>query len=119
MLPKFASACLLILVVMLLCQISAVVLRPKKDAKLRKYWNWFHRWSGFLVLFLAVINIFIGIHITHASSGVRVGYGIILAVELLALVILEALYWIRWKRNRSSRGTAMEENPGYSFGGGV
>ncbi|KAG0581135.1 hypothetical protein KC19_4G227300 [Ceratodon purpureus] len=48
-------------------QVLAVVARPHKEAKVRKYWNWYHWWVGRLALFLAVINIFVGISLNKGE----------------------------------------------------
>lgn len=81
-------------------QVLALGLRPKKDAKVRKYWNWYHHWVGRLALFLAVINIFVGLHMGRAERDFKVGYIAILSIELAAFVILELLLWLRWNRQR-------------------
>ncbi|KAG0578667.1 hypothetical protein M758_4G037300 [Ceratodon purpureus] len=100
-------------------QVLAVVLRPKKDAKVRKYWNWYHHWVGRLALFLAVINIFVGLKMGNAERDFKVGYISILAIELVAFVILEILLWLRWNRQRPSQQTSPPEDQAFQFGGGV
>jgi uncharacterized membrane protein HdeD (DUF308 family) len=80
-------------------QVLAVVLRPKKDAKNRKYWNWYHWWVGRLALFLAVINIFVGLHLGQEEKRLKVSYIVLLAFELVAFAILETIYWLRWNRD--------------------
>lgn len=96
-----------------------MVLRPKKDAKVRKYWNWYHHWVGRLALFLAVINIFVGLKMGNAERDFKVGYISILAIELVAFVILEILLWLRWNRQRPSQQTSPPEDQAFQFGGGV
>jgi len=100
-------------------QVLAVVVRPKKDAKVRKYWNWYHHWVGRLALFLAVFNIFLGLHMSHAEHDFRVAYISILSIELGAFVILEILLWLRWFRRRSSQESSLPEDPAFQFGGNV
>lgn len=99
-------------------QVLAVVLRPKKDAKVRKYWNWYHHWVGRLALFLAVVNIFVGLHMSDAEHGFKVGYISILSIEIGAFVILEFLLWLRWYKKRTSHPAA-QEDPEFQFGGNV
>lgn len=100
----------------MIVQVSAVVLRPGKDANLRKYWNWYHWWVGRLALFLAVINIFVGINLGEDAKKLRVSYIVLLAFELVAFAILETIYWLRWNRepgtgtgNRWNRSTTERE----------
>ncbi|KAG0591667.1 hypothetical protein M758_1G227900 [Ceratodon purpureus] len=80
-------------------QVLAVVLRPKKDANIRKYWNWYHWWVGRLALFLAVINIFVGLNLGKEEKRLKVSYIVLLAFELVAFAILETIYWLRWNRD--------------------
>lgn len=86
-------------------QVIAFFLRPDTDSKIRRYWNWYHHWSGRLVLFLAVVNIFLGIHAADAGTSWKVVYGINLAVLLLATIILEVLLWTRWSRKTVTTAT--------------
>jgi hypothetical protein len=87
------------LLLLAILQVLAVVLRPKKDAHIRKYWNWYHWWVGRLALFLAVINIFVGLNLSDESKKLRVSYIVLLAFELLAFAIFETIYWIKWNRD--------------------
>ncbi|WOL14590.1 cytochrome b561 and DOMON domain-containing protein [Canna indica] len=83
-------------------QILAFFLRPGKDSKHRRYWNWYHHWFGRLALFFAAVNIVIGIRVGGAGNSWKVGYGFNLAVLLVACIILEVLLWTRWsKRNNA------------------
>ncbi|KAJ7515440.1 hypothetical protein O6H91_22G013300 [Diphasiastrum complanatum] len=77
-------------------QMLALVLRPNKEAKLRRYWNWYHHFMGSLAIFLAIVNIYYGLHIANAGDHWRVGYGIVLAIILIVVLILEAVYWYKW-----------------------
>jgi len=79
-------------------QVIAFFLRPDKDSKIRRYWNWYHHSVGRLALFLAVVNIFLGIRVGGAGTSWKVGYGINLGVLLIATVILEIILWTRWSR---------------------
>lgn len=69
--------------------------RPNKDSKARKYWNWYHFTVGRVLIFLAAINIFYGIHLGNAGSGWNVGFGIVLAILFIVSVILEIRMWMR------------------------
>jgi hypothetical protein len=68
-----------------------VAWRPKKHAKIRKYWTWCHTGVGRLALFLAVVNIFLGLTIGKAENDFKVGYIVILAIEFLAFAVLEVV----------------------------
>lgn len=81
-----------------------MLLRPHKDAKFRKYWNWYHHWVGRTALVLAAANIFIGIHVGKPGKSWKVGYGFNLAVLLLTVVILEVI--LRMRQFKKSRGAA-------------
>jgi hypothetical protein len=104
--------------VLAILQVLALGLRPKVDAKVRKYWNWYHHWVGRLALFLAVINIFLGLNMSHAERDFKVGYISILSIELAAFVILELLLWLRWNRQRPSPDPASSQDD-FHFGGNV
>lgn len=84
--------------VVLMWQVLAVVFRPKKDSNTRKYWNWYHWWVGRLALFLACINVFVGLNLSNGERKLRVSYIVLLAFELVAFAILETIYWVRWNR---------------------
>ncbi|XP_024373764.1 cytochrome b561 and DOMON domain-containing protein At3g07570 [Physcomitrium patens] len=98
-------------------QVLAVIARPGKDAKLRKYWNWYHWWVGRLALFLACINIFVGLNLTKnnraGTNPLKTSYIILLVLELVVFAILEALYWFKWNRSRpvNTSGTSLRWNP--------
>lgn len=85
-------------------QILAFFLRPNKDSKYRKYWNWYHHWVGRLVLFLAAVNIVVGINAGRAGNSWKIGYGFNLAILLITIITLEVLVWTKWKNN-SNRST--------------
>lgn len=76
-------------------QVSAFCLRPNKDAKIRKYWNWYHHWVGRLTLFLAAVNIVLGIELGGAGIVWKVGYGVILSVTLVTVTALESRLQIK------------------------
>lgn len=77
-------------------QVLALLFRPDKDAKMRKYWNWGHHWLGRLLIFMAAVNIVYGIHLAEAGKSWKVGYGFVVAILLVSVIALESLLWIRW-----------------------
>ncbi|KAH9568485.1 hypothetical protein CY35_03G079400 [Sphagnum magellanicum] len=105
-----------IFVFVLAClQILAIVLRPKKDAKLRRYWNWYHSWVGRIALLLAAVNILVGIHVAHEKRSVTAGYAVIAALEITACLLLEFLYWIK----RSKKPKVPHHAPAFGYGDDV
>ncbi|KAH9541723.1 hypothetical protein CY35_14G080400 [Sphagnum magellanicum] len=103
-LPKLSShRALGIFLFTLAClQILAVLWRPKKEAKIRRYWNWYHSWVGRLALFLAAINVLVGIHVAHEKRSVTAGYVVIAAIEIIAFLVMESLYWIKQRKDVKS-----------------
>ncbi|KAF8380046.1 hypothetical protein HHK36_027516 [Tetracentron sinense] len=81
--------------VLSILQVIAFFLRPNKDSKIRKYWNWYHHWVGRFALFFGAVNIVLGIHVGGAGDSWKIGYGFLLAINLIAVIVLEALLWIR------------------------
>ncbi|KAJ3694513.1 hypothetical protein LUZ60_009993 [Juncus effusus] len=83
-------------------QVIAFFIRPDKESKIRKYWNWYHHWLGRLALFVAAINIALGLHIGGASNSWKLVYGILLSGLLIFVSVLEILLWTRWSRKTIS-----------------
>ncbi|GER46352.1 cytochrome b561/ferric reductase transmembrane [Striga asiatica] len=78
-------------------QVFAFITRPSTDSKYRSYWNSYHSWSGRLCLFFAAVNIVLGIHVAGAGQAWKIGYGFLLGITLVSVVILEALLRVRKK----------------------
>lgn len=87
-------------------QILAFFLRPKKDAKIRIYWNWYHHWFGRIALFFGALNIVLGIHVGSAGTTWKIGFGFMITLILVAVIILETL---------SCMKTSEKSNPPPSF----
>ncbi|PKU69443.1 cytochrome b561 and DOMON domain-containing protein At3g61750 [Dendrobium catenatum] len=83
------------LLVLGILQILAFFVRPDKDSKIRRYWNWYHHWVGRLLLFFSAINIILGIKVGEAGTPWKVGYGINLTIILLACIFGEIMLWGR------------------------
>lgn len=92
-------------------QILAFFLRPNKDAKIRKFWNWYHHWLGRLALFFGALNIVLGIQIGGAGSDWKIGYGFLLAILIIAVVALEVLAWMRRSAKTPSLDPSFQMNP--------
>ncbi|KAF1863640.1 hypothetical protein Lal_00030709 [Lupinus albus] len=85
-----------IIILVLAClQMMAILARPKKESKARKYWNLYHHNIGRVLIILAIANIFYGIHLGREGSGWKVGYGIVLAILLFIAIIFETRLWSR------------------------
>ncbi|KAL3649238.1 hypothetical protein CASFOL_005641 [Castilleja foliolosa] len=70
-------------------QVIAVLARPDKTSKVRKYWNWYHFGVGRALIFLAAVNVFYGIHLGNGGSGWNAGFAVILTVFFLVSLVLE------------------------------
>lgn len=76
-------------------QVIAILARPDKESKVRKYWNWYHFGVGRALIFLAAINVFYGIHLGNAGSGWNAGFAIFLALVFIVSLILELKMWFK------------------------
>ncbi|KAF8402354.1 hypothetical protein HHK36_013308 [Tetracentron sinense] len=76
-------------------QVMALLGRPDKASKVRKYWNWYHYSLGSILIVFAISNVFYGIHLGGAGSGWKVGYGSVLAILFLVAIVLEVKLWMR------------------------
>ncbi|KAA8516177.1 hypothetical protein F0562_019356 [Nyssa sinensis] len=81
--------------VLSILQILAFFVRPNKDSKIRKYWNWYHHWVGRIALFFGAVNIVLGIQIGGAGNDWKIGYGFLLATVLITTIVLEVLSAMR------------------------
>lgn len=86
-------------------QIFALFLRPKKEHKLRFYWNIYHHGVGYAILTLGIINVFKGLNILDPEKKWKSTYVSILIVLGAIAVLLELFTWIVVWRRRSSRST--------------
>ncbi|KAF5743785.1 hypothetical protein HS088_TW08G00373 [Tripterygium wilfordii] len=89
-------------------QILAFFLRPNKDAKVRKYWNWYHHWFGRIALFFGSLNIVLGMRLAYAGPAWKIGYGFVLGVILLTVIVLEIL-------SRMSRSEKIDRTPAFQM----
>ncbi|KAL3519313.1 hypothetical protein ACH5RR_017462 [Cinchona calisaya] len=85
-----------------LLQLSALLMRPKKDHKWRTYWNFYHYSFGYGILILGIINIFKGLDILSPEKKWKHAYiGILVSLACLA-VILEVITWCIVLRRKKS-----------------
>ncbi|XP_047337945.1 cytochrome b561 and DOMON domain-containing protein At3g61750-like [Impatiens glandulifera] len=91
--------------VLSILQILAFFLRPEKESKKRKYWNWYHHWFGRIAILLANINIILGINIANAGNGWKGGYGFLLSTLLIATIVLEVFLRIK-RRDQNQKNNS-------------
>ncbi|KAL2932742.1 hypothetical protein RDABS01_015861 [Bienertia sinuspersici] len=86
-------------------QIFALFLRPKKEHKLRFYWNIYHHAVGYAIITLGIINVFKGLQILEPEKKWKSTYvGILIALGGIT-VLLELVTWIVVLRRKSNRST--------------
>ncbi|KAH7415570.1 hypothetical protein KP509_14G052700 [Ceratopteris richardii] len=74
-------------------QVFALLLRPKKDHKIRKAWNIYHYSLGASILILGISNIFYGFDILSPQKKWRRAYiGVLIGLAILTLC-LEVVSW--------------------------
>ncbi|XP_065638068.1 cytochrome b561 and DOMON domain-containing protein At3g07570 [Quercus suber] len=76
-------------------QVMALLARPNKESKFRKYWNWYHQNVGRILIILAIVNVFYGINLTGTGHGWAAGYGVLLGILFIITTVLEIRFWIR------------------------
>ncbi|EOX95709.1 PREDICTED: cytochrome b561 and DOMON domain-containing protein At3g61750 [Theobroma cacao] len=96
--------------VLSILQIMAFFLRPNKDSKYRRYWNWYHHWFGRMALFFGALNVILGIQLAGAGNDWKIGYGFLLAITLIAVILLEAFSCMR-RRDKSGQPPTFQMNP--------
>ncbi|XP_052622003.1 cytochrome b561 and DOMON domain-containing protein At3g07570-like [Lactuca sativa] len=79
----------LIIITLGCLQVIAILIRPSKDSKVRKYWNWYHHNVGRLLILFAIFNVFYGIYLAHAGSEWNVTYGVFLGIIVTIALSLE------------------------------
>ncbi|XP_068659452.1 cytochrome b561 and DOMON domain-containing protein At3g61750-like [Aristolochia californica] len=82
-------------------QIIAFFLKPDKDSKVRRYWNWYHHWVGRLALFLASVNIVLGIRVGGAGDSWKVSYAFDLAVIIITVIVMECLMRVKASKKKA------------------
>lgn len=81
--------------VLSILQILAFFLRPDKDSKYRTVWNLYHSWFGRMALFFAGLNIVLGMRNAGAGNNWKIGYGFLLSIILVAVIVLEVLAYLK------------------------
>ncbi|XP_041000673.1 cytochrome b561 and DOMON domain-containing protein At3g61750-like [Juglans microcarpa x Juglans regia] len=108
--PKHRGIGIFVLVLSIL-QILAFFLRPNKEAKIRKSWNVYHHWVGRIALFFGALNIVLGIQIGGAGRDWKIGYGFLLGVIIVAVIVLESMAWMRRSEKTTTMDPSFQINP--------
>ncbi|KAK3142195.1 hypothetical protein QOZ80_4BG0343500 [Eleusine coracana subsp. coracana] len=77
------------ILVMASLQVLAILARPDKTSKVRRYWNWYHHNIGRAAILLAIGNVFLGLTIAQEVNAYIVSYGVFAAVWVLAVAAFE------------------------------
>ncbi|KAJ1271708.1 hypothetical protein BS78_06G146800 [Paspalum vaginatum] len=70
-------------------QVMAILARPDKTSKVRRFWNWYHHNIGRAAILLAMGNVFLGLSIAQEISAYIVSYGVFVAVWVVAVAAFE------------------------------
>ncbi|CAL2279988.1 unnamed protein product [Prunus armeniaca] len=85
-----------IIILVLGClQVMAILVRPEKESKTRKYWNWYHQGVGRILIIFAIANVFYGIHLGEKGKAWNAGYGAVLAILVVTAIIFELRLWFK------------------------
>lgn len=77
-------------------QICALLFRPKKTHKLRKYWKSYHHFVGYACVIISVVNVFEGINLMQfpPDSYFKLVYSLTVSSLIGVSVVLEVNNWI-------------------------
>lgn len=87
-------------------QVSALLVRPGKESKLRRYWNWFHHYGGRIAIAFAIGNIFYGLKLASEAAAWSAAYGGFLGVFVAVYLVLEARAFFGKRKRESSLTSA-------------
>nr|CAB3475089.1 unnamed protein product [Digitaria exilis] len=83
-------------VVVLVCaclQVMAVLARPAKETKARRYWNLYHHSVGRVAVALGVANVFYGLSLANERQEWSYVYGVFIGIFAVVYLVLE-----EWRR---------------------
>ncbi|XAR60909.1 hypothetical protein NMG60_11034452 [Bertholletia excelsa] len=86
-------------------QVFALFLRPKKEHKLRFYWNIYHHSLGYAIVILGILNVFKGLDILSPEKKWKSAYIIVIAVLGGIALFLEAITWVVVLKRKSDKST--------------
>eukprot|EP00250_Pteridium_aquilinum_P010302 c19279_g1_i1 orf=263-1489(-) len=97
-------------------QVMAILLRPKKEHKIRKGWNFYHYTLGATILALGIINIFFGFDILSPQPKWRHAYIGVLGALAALIVVFEITNWIHTlSKKHSTKGKMQGVNIGGAY----
>ncbi|KAL6903626.1 hypothetical protein ACP4OV_004439 [Aristida adscensionis] len=70
-------------------QVMAILARPDKTSKVRRFWNWYHHNIGRAAILLSIGNVFLGLNIAREVNAYVVSYGVFVAVWVVAVIAFE------------------------------
>ncbi|KAL9239668.1 hypothetical protein vseg_013970 [Gypsophila vaccaria] len=76
-------------------QVMALLFRPEKGSKMRKYWNLYHHNAGKILVVLAISNTFYGIRLGQENGNWYGTYIVIVVLLSASTVFLEIKLWRR------------------------
>uniref|UniRef100_A0A0E0PJC6 Cytochrome b561 and DOMON domain-containing protein n=2 Tax=Oryza rufipogon TaxID=4529 RepID=A0A0E0PJC6_ORYRU len=85
-------------------QVIAFFLHPNKDSQVRKCWNQYHHWLGRICIFLAAINIILGIELSDTNISWKVIYGAIISVMIISTTFLEVMMCTKLPKEGTCNG---------------
>ncbi|KAJ9563415.1 hypothetical protein OSB04_008575 [Centaurea solstitialis] len=100
-------------IVLSVLQVMAFFIRPDKDSKNRKYWNWYHHNVGRIALFFGALNVLLGIQLANAGSSWKIGYGLLLAAIILTSIVLEVFKLKTPSPNKFPPNPDFQMDPGH------
>jgi hypothetical protein len=76
-------------------QATALLARPAKETKARRYWNWFHHGVGRAAIVLGVANVLYGLSLASEREEWSYVYGVLVGVFAVVCLVLE-----EWRRRQ-------------------
>jgi cytochrome b561 len=70
-------------------QVVALLARPAKETKARKYWNWYHHSVGRVAVALGVANVFVGLSLANERQEWSYVYGVFVGIFAVVYLVLE------------------------------
>ncbi|KAJ1685677.1 hypothetical protein LUZ63_017067 [Rhynchospora breviuscula] len=91
-------------------QVTALLLRPKKDHKYRKYWNLYHHTFGYTILVLGILNIFKGLSILNSGHKWEIIAIVIVGFFIGITLLLEITSFVRSHLRKENLATITNPN---------
>lgn len=92
-------------------QLFALLLRPKKDHKIRIYWNVYHWAVGYVTIILSIVNIFEGFDILQPHKNWKRAYISIIIFLGFNAAMLEAYTWYLVMKRKKTGSDKYPDGP--------